>query len=190
MKYCKRFKDLWGFFFFSSRRRHTRLSRDWSSDVCSSDLIPAMADADQLVTTVCAPCHGADGNGVVAGVPRLAGLQAVYISKQLKDYLSGKRRNETMSMVVASLDESDVPGLAAYYARQQPARGEVRQPALLGSGKAMFDDGNVDSGVPACVGCHQEGAVGNERNPRIAGQHQDYAIEQMKQFRDGKRTND
>src|SRR2546429_9528864 len=27
-----------GFFFFSSRRRHTRCSRDWSSDVCSSDL--------------------------------------------------------------------------------------------------------------------------------------------------------
>src|SRR5690606_40318324 len=30
-----------GCFFFSSRRRHTRFSRDWSSDVCSSDLIPA-----------------------------------------------------------------------------------------------------------------------------------------------------
>src|SRR5687768_18223793 len=29
---------LWYFFFFSSRRRHTRCSRDWSSDVCSSDL--------------------------------------------------------------------------------------------------------------------------------------------------------
>src|SRR5690606_40367532 len=28
------------FFFFSSRRRHTRFSRDWSSDVCSSDLKP------------------------------------------------------------------------------------------------------------------------------------------------------
>src|SRR2546429_2985991 len=30
---------LWFFFFFSSRRRHTRCSRDWSSDVCSSDLL-------------------------------------------------------------------------------------------------------------------------------------------------------
>src|SRR5208282_6404537 len=29
------------FFFFSSRRRHTRCYRDWSSDVCSSDLRPA-----------------------------------------------------------------------------------------------------------------------------------------------------
>src|SRR2546422_2801840 len=33
-------------FFFSSRRRHTRCSRDWSSDVCSSDLI----DTTQIVS--------------------------------------------------------------------------------------------------------------------------------------------
>src|SRR5437762_9438758 len=31
------------FFFFSSRRRHTRYIGDWSSDVCSSDLQPALA---------------------------------------------------------------------------------------------------------------------------------------------------
>src|SRR5207249_6824115 len=31
------------FFFFSSRRRHTRSKRDWSSDVCSSDLVKANA---------------------------------------------------------------------------------------------------------------------------------------------------
>src|SRR3989449_5977405 len=33
------------FFFFSSRRRHTRCSRDWSSDVCSSDLTSAVVKA-------------------------------------------------------------------------------------------------------------------------------------------------
>src|SRR3712207_7016959 len=32
------------FFFFSSRRRHTRYWRDWSSDVCSSDLIRGFSD--------------------------------------------------------------------------------------------------------------------------------------------------
>src|SRR5438270_10113450 len=34
------------FFFFSSRRRHTRFDCDWSSDVCSSDLLPGRAPAD------------------------------------------------------------------------------------------------------------------------------------------------
>src|SRR5438105_4342540 len=36
-------------FFFSSRRRHTRSTRDWSSDVCSSDLAVALIDADSRV---------------------------------------------------------------------------------------------------------------------------------------------
>src|SRR2546429_3263056 len=40
------------FFFFSSRRRHTRCSRDWSSDVCSSDLyFSSLAVANGTVVT-------------------------------------------------------------------------------------------------------------------------------------------
>src|SRR5437016_10168614 len=37
--FCLIFSFFFLFFFFSSRRRHTRLVSDWSSDVCSSDLI-------------------------------------------------------------------------------------------------------------------------------------------------------
>src|SRR2546429_5239792 len=37
------------FFFFSSRRRHTRCSRDWSSDVCSSDLITTIQGATTII---------------------------------------------------------------------------------------------------------------------------------------------
>src|SRR5690606_13064689 len=40
-------------FFFSSRRRHTRFSRDWSSDVCSSDLAPLREILDALKSTYC-----------------------------------------------------------------------------------------------------------------------------------------
>src|SRR5690606_24857952 len=40
-------------FFFSSRRRHTRFSRDWSSDVCSSDLIdPRILILDEATASV------------------------------------------------------------------------------------------------------------------------------------------
>src|SRR5690606_28894793 len=38
------------FFFFSSRRRHTRFSRDWSSDVCSSDLVGLLNDISEHTT--------------------------------------------------------------------------------------------------------------------------------------------
>src|SRR5699024_11774827 len=39
-------------FFFSSRRRHTRSKRDWSSDVCSSDLVARAADVDPAPSRV------------------------------------------------------------------------------------------------------------------------------------------
>src|SRR3712207_7431772 len=43
-------------FFFSSRRRHTRYWRDWSSDVCSSDLIaPFRLNPDLIVTVEATP---------------------------------------------------------------------------------------------------------------------------------------
>src|SRR3989442_7558166 len=38
------------FFFFSSRRRHTRCGRDWSSDVCSSDLVLTGAEVGVIVS--------------------------------------------------------------------------------------------------------------------------------------------
>src|SRR5207302_7411886 len=38
-------------FFFSSRRRHTRFSRDWSSDVCSSDLHPCVSPLSRRPVT-------------------------------------------------------------------------------------------------------------------------------------------
>src|ERR1039457_6252881 len=37
------------FFFFSSRRRHTRLQGDWSSDVCSSDLVQELRESQKIV---------------------------------------------------------------------------------------------------------------------------------------------
>src|SRR5690606_40982684 len=40
------------FFFFSSRRRHTRFSRDWSSDVCSSDLLVLLIIATSVGATL------------------------------------------------------------------------------------------------------------------------------------------
>src|SRR5438128_5774953 len=46
------------FFFFSSRRRHTRCYRDWSSDVCSSDLddaghVSILIYSDESIVTTC-----------------------------------------------------------------------------------------------------------------------------------------
>src|SRR5690606_41153765 len=44
-------------FFFSSRRRHTRFSRDWSSDVCSSDLPKTLSESLAIMTDMARKGH-------------------------------------------------------------------------------------------------------------------------------------
>src|SRR5699024_11560097 len=70
-------------FFFSSRRRHTRSKRDWSSDVCSSDLAtpeltagPTMARTLGLLQKALAPAQG--GPDAVAYAAYAEALQAAY----------------------------------------------------------------------------------------------------------------
>src|SRR5207249_7479746 len=53
------------FFFFSSRRRHTRSKRDWSSDVCSSDLV---RDGAGTITDVTANLTAAVAAGFIKGI--------------------------------------------------------------------------------------------------------------------------
>src|ERR1039457_1851129 len=52
------------FFFFSSRRRHTRVQGDWSSDVCSSDLITSLNKTFGVVVKAFTVCAGQKENGV------------------------------------------------------------------------------------------------------------------------------
>lgn len=154
---------------------------------------PAVADGDrakELAATVCVACHGVDGNSVAPTFPKLAGLQAEYLAKQLVEYIDGKRTNESMAPIVATLSREDITPLAVYFASQKPSAGKVEDQALAKEGRKVYVDGNPDTGVPACMGCHQEDASGNPRFPRLAGQHRDYLFEQLRQFKDGARTND
>src|SRR5687768_18581806 len=60
-------------FFFSSRRRHTRCSRDWSSDVCSSDLFclyPGAKRGPNRPQTLAGTGTGQSGRPAVASIPR------------------------------------------------------------------------------------------------------------------------
>src|SRR2546430_10607502 len=52
------------FFFFSSRRRHTRFDCDWSSDVCSSDLIIRHQSLDRGIAPRVAPARFENGGNV------------------------------------------------------------------------------------------------------------------------------
>src|SRR5438270_12880005 len=79
------------------------------------DVLPGSKKAEY-----CAGCHGADGNSELTDYPILAGQTTRYSYLQLKDYKSGRRKDEMMNPVAAQLEKQDMVDLAAYYAAQRP----------------------------------------------------------------------
>jgi cytochrome c553 len=153
--------------------------------------VPATAgDAKTIAATICSGCHGEDGNSAIPMFPRIAGLDETYIIKQLKEFKGGQRRSDVMAPVVANLAIEDLAPLAALFSGQKPKPHEGQDAKLAEAGKNVYLEGNENTGVPACVGCHQPEAVGHGVYPRLAGQHPDYLIQQLKNFSTGDRSND
>lgn len=65
---------------------------------------------------VCQTCHGMDGIGTMPMVANISGQQEEYIIGQIKDYISGKRKHEQMTIIVQMLDEEAIENVAAWYA--------------------------------------------------------------------------
>lgn len=152
---------------------------------------PVMADdAKTIAAGVCVTCHGEGGNSVIPMFPKIAGLPEEYIVKQLRDFMTGRRKSDIMAPIVAQLKPEDVAPLAAYYAGHQATVGKSEDKKAADLGKLIFFDGNEDTGVPACIGCHQPQGAGHGIYPRIGGQHQEYVKQQLKNFAAGDRSND
>ncbi|BFM20541.1 c-type cytochrome [Gilvimarinus japonicus] len=67
---------------------------------------------------VCMSCHGPGGVSRVASYPTLAGQDRAYLLTQLRDFKAGRRENPMMNAMVASLSDTDMQHLAAYFAAQ------------------------------------------------------------------------
>ena len=82
------------------------------------------ADVDagkKKVQEVCAACHGIDGaTPTTPDYPKLAGQYPDYLSKALRDYKSGARKNPIMAGMAGALTANDIDNLAAYYSSQPP----------------------------------------------------------------------
>src|SRR5262245_62930572 len=95
----RRFKIV--FFFFSSRRRHTRCLSDWSSDVCSSDLKALGGTGHTLVAGWAARLGERMGR-------RRASDGAVTLQMPISDRTAGDVRANAMSFVTISVDPTPV----------------------------------------------------------------------------------
>lgn len=126
----------------------------------------------------CASCHGQKGNSSNAQWPNLAAQQSTYLVNQLKAFKAGNRINIMMNSMTANLTNEDITNLAAYFSSQKPVKTSSADPALAKSGEAK---------AGMCLGCHGATAGGNGQFPRLAGQHPDYLVQQLKAFKDGSR---
>jgi len=152
---------------------------------------PDLAKAKQIADTVCAACHGADGNSAIAANPNLAGQGAEYISRQLQHFKAGIRVNAIMQGMAASLSPEDMTALGLFYAQQKPKPGTAIDPKLVAMGQSLYRGGDAASGLPACAACHSPNGAGIPKNfPRLSGQHADYSYTQLKAFKAGERGSD
>lgn len=140
--------------------------------------------------TACFRCHGLDGMGDAAqATPRLAGLPAFYLGKQLRDFARGTRPDPVMSPIATALDDAGRRAVAAYYAGlpvtgtptgAAPERG--RQIALFGA---------PERGLPPCAACHGDGIANPAPAiPALAGQPAAYLALQLRHWRGAARDND
>lgn len=140
--------------------------------------------AGRANAAVCAACHGSDGNSTQPLFPALAGQTARYIYLQLKDFKEGRRTDSLMSPMAKNLAQQDMFDLAAYFAAQRLRPLDFKaDPKRVGLGQQKVAE-------TLCTMCHLGGMMGQNEIPRVAGQHYDYIVKQLKDFKCGRRTND
>lgn len=134
----------------------------------------------------CSACHGPNAQGVSDGtVPTIAGESYTVLAKQLVDFRAGVRpdpRMQHFSDTQHLAYSQDIADVSLYVSRLPPrsshgdAAAEVRE-----RGAALY--------ARTCQRCHGAAAQGKEDElaPRLAGQHADYIVRQLRYAVDGTR---
>lgn len=160
-----------------------------AADPAKGSTLYSNGDASRGVLA-CVACHGAAGNSTITQNPKLAGQHAAYLQKQLHEFKGPTRNNAVMTGIAKALGEDDVRNIAAYLEQQKPAPGAARNKNTVDLGKKIYRAGIAEKNVPACAACHGPNGAGiPAQYARIAGQHQDYTVAQLTNFRTGSRTN-
>jgi cytochrome c553 len=133
---------------------------------------------------LCAACHGTNGNSTDPQYPVLAGQTMRYMYLQLKDYKEGRRKNPLMEPMVANLTREDMLALATYFSTQRALPLKFKPD----DDKAKLGKAKADEVL--CTMCHLGGFAGQNDIPRAAGQHYEYIVKQLQDFKARRRTND
>ena len=151
---------------------------------------PVLVHAGRGSVWSCASCHGEQGEGA-GNTPRLAGLDESYLAKQLRDFASGDRINESMHYVARELQSQDIAEVAAYYASLPVPRLILpHADADIERGRMLFEKGDWKLDVPACASCHGDQGQGvGVAFPPLAAQQPEYLFSQLAAWKGGHRHN-
>lgn len=150
------------------------------------------AAAERVAIGTCATCHGPQGHSYSPKFPVLAGQHAKYLLAQLQAFKAQTRGDPDalgyMWGMAAPLSDELMAALADYYSRQIPVAGPTGAAALITRGKDIYQSGDSAAGVPPCAACHGAGAAGTDDYPRLAGQHVQYLMKQLRSFQNNMRN--
>ncbi len=139
-----------------------------------------------LVQKVCSMCHGITGESISPMFPKLAGQQKAYLVAQLTDF-KGHARSDASGVQhmwgFTHLTPTQINELAEYFSRQKPMLAPPGKAATNERGEKIFRTGLPDQGVTQCSACHGAQGQGNGLFPRLAGQHANYVVRQLKVFK-------
>lgn len=138
----------------------------------------AMSGGEGGARYACVSCHGARGEGNGFDAPRLAGLPAGYLQKQMQDYAAGLRPHAVMGDVARFLDSHERVRVANYYAALPVQVDQAAVPVA----PALYQR--------ACQQCHGVDGAGTPLGPPLAGQPAFYLTQQLQDWQLSKRRND
>ncbi len=148
----------------------------------------------EIIEESCTFCHGDRGEASNPIYPRLAHQNRDYIIKQLKNFRDGRRKSDIMNEQAAGITDAEIEALADYFASQPPLAhrlDDYEQERLLHKvGEYIFKYGDPYAEIPPCSTCHGKAGEGSRTLPRLAGQHRQYILKQLKAFSKRERTND
>ena len=126
---------------------------------------------------VCGGCHGERGVSTDAATPSLAAQDPQYMTQAIKAYRTTRRKNDTMSSLVADLSDQDISDIVAFYTTQKSKPTEDGQLLLKET-------------IAECNRCHSD-VIHNPALaiPLINGQDKDYLVMALRAYRDGNRGN-
>lgn len=156
-----------------------------SLGVAIGSALPNAAEMPKLVAA-CASCHGANGEGNEArSAPALAGLDAVYLERQLAHFAEGKRGahaadrfGSQMVVIAKSLKDEDIAMIARHYAKLRSTASHRTINGDAAKGKAAYQN---------CAACHGEDGRGNPEMlaPTLAGQPDWYIVQSLLTYKAG-----